>query len=697
MMTRHGLKTSIFCLPGLLTALLVFASPALIAKPESSGAKPDNDNEWRFEGRDEDNTFFSPLSDINVKNVQRLGLAWVADLPTVDGTVGTPIVADGVVYQSAIFSRVVANDVRTGKQLWEFRPEIHYAGNLTRHYGIVNRGVALWKDYVFVNTSDCRLIAIDRKSGKQSWAADVCVDNNDLTLTSMPHVGDGMVYVGTSNGDAGTSRCHVSAFDAVTGKRRWRFYTYPGSPAEDAASSDPEAMRMAAKTWGKGYKPVGGCPWDSIVYDPTLHLLFDGTGGPVPMQLNERGESRGDELFSNAIVALNPDTGKYVWHYQVTHDDIANYEAIETITVTDLMINGQKRRVLLQAPKNGFFFVIDAKTGQFISAKNYTPVNWTDGYDAKTGRANWRPEVMYFTLPSKRATLLPGTGGHGVAPMSYSPVTRLAYIPTTDLAMEYVVVSGGDYGGLDLNPSGLAATGKAPLIAWDPVTQQERWRVDHPMPLNGGVLSTRGNLVFEGLGTGEIEAYQADTGKRLWSFQTEGGIASAPVTVKVDGRQLLVVSTGNGGSTMTLRGYRALWNAPVRNATPRLLAFEIGAHKALPPIPPVPPLPKPAVAAPSAAAVGNGASLFDMNCAPCHGQQLLAIRGAVPDLRRSSIPPNFEALKQVVLGGALVPGGMPRFELSEQELSQIRAYILKQSWASYEAQEHGSELQPNWK
>jgi quinohemoprotein ethanol dehydrogenase len=650
-----------------------------------------------FEGRDEDNTFFSPLTDINDKTVGQLGLAWATDLPTEDGAVGTPLIADGVLYQSAIFSRVVASDLRTGKVLWMFQPQIHYAGNLERHYGIVNRGVAMWKDKIFVNTSDCRVLAIDRKSGKQVWEGDVCTDNKALTITSMPHVGNGMVFVGTSNGDAGTSRCHLSAFDANTGAPRWRFYTFPGDPAEDAKSSDPDAMRMAARTWGKGYTPHGGCPWDSVVYDPKLHLLFVGTGGPAPFVLDDRGTNRGDELFSNSIVALNPDTGKYVWHYQVTQNDIVNFEAIESMTVTDLRINGVMRRVILQAPKNGFFFVLDAKTGKFISAKNYVPVNWTTGYDPATGRAAWLPETQYWKLPQKRATILPGMGGHGIQPMSFSPLTGLAYIPATDMAMDFVVSNGTEYGGLDLNPSLHADTAKTPLIAWDPIAQKERWRVDHPMPINSGVLSTGGNLVFEGLGTGEIEAYRADTGKRLWSFQTNGGIAATPITVKIDGRQLLLVSVGNGGSTMTLRGYRALWNAPVRNSTPRLLAFEIGGKAQLPPVPPVPPLPRPAISSSQTAPVGKGAALFDLNCAACHGQQTLAIRGAIPDLRRSAVPTNFTALKQIVLDGGLVQLGMPKFDLTEAELQQIRAYIIQQSWASYEAQQHGRELAPDWK
>jgi PQQ-dependent dehydrogenase (methanol/ethanol family) len=669
------------------------AGPTVTTSPSNA-----NDSEWPLEGRDSDNDFYSPLSDINDKNVSQLGLAWSADLPSEDGAVGTPQVADGVVYQSFIFSRVVANDLRTGKVLWEFRPQIHYSGKLERHYGIVNRGVALWKDKVYVNTSDCRLIAIDRKTGKQAWAADVCTENKDLTLSSMPHVGEGVIYVGTSNGDAGTSRCHLSAFDAETGKRRWRFYTFPGDPGEDAASADPEAMRMASKTWGKGYTPAGGCPWDSVVYDPKLHLLFVGTGGPSPFALSARGTNRGDELFSNSIVALDPDTGKYVWHYQVTNDDIVNYEAIETITVTDLPVDGKMRRVILQAPKNGFFFVLDAKTGKFISAKNYVPVNWTTGYDPITGRAPWRAEAQWWKLPGKRVTMFPGIGAHGVQPMSFSPLTRLAYIPAIDMGMDYLLSAGaGGYRDMELNPSLHADTGRAPLIAWDPITQKERWRIDHPMPLNGGVLSTGGNLVFEGLGTGEVEAYRADSGQRLWSFQTNAGIAAAPVTVKIDGRQLLLVSVGNGGSTMLLRGYRALWNAPVRNATPRLLAFEIGGQAPLPPVPPLAPLPKPVVSPPTPATVGRGASLFDANCAACHGQQTLAIRGAIPDLRRSPVPASFAALREVVIGGARVALGMPKFELTEAELHQIQAYIIRQSWASYDAQLHGTELQPDWK
>jgi PQQ-dependent dehydrogenase (methanol/ethanol family) len=659
------------------------------ASPAAALTDSNTDGQWLLEGRDFANTHFSPLADINDKNVGQLGLIWTTDLPTLDGVVGTPLVADGVVYQSFTFSRVVANDLRTGKVLWDFRPESHYTGNILRHYGIVNRGVALWKDKVYVNTPDCRLLAIDRKTGTQVWDADVCTANKQLYITSMPHVGDGLIYVGTSNGDAGTSRCYLSAFDAETGKQRWRFYTFPGNPQEDAASSDPDAMRMAAKTWGKGYTPSGGCPWNSVVYDSKVHLRFVGTSGAAPSAPAERGTDRGDELFSNAIVALNPDTGKYVWHYQVSHDDFADQEAIETITVADLTINGELRHVVMQAPKNGFFFVLDAKTGKFISANNYVPVNWTTGYDPITGRAAWRPEVQYWKLPEKRATIWPsGMGGHGFEPSSFSPLTGLDYIPAIELAED---IGQTESEGFVLNHAG---TAKAPLVAWDPVAQKERWRIDHPLPINSGVLSTGGNLVFEGLGSGEIEAYQAYTGKRLWSFQTNAGIAAPPITIKIDGRQLLLVSVGNGGSTMTFHDLRALWNAPVRNATPRLLAFEIGGKARLPPVPALPALPRPTVPRPETAAVGHGTALFDLNCSVCHGQQTLAIRGAIPDLRRSPIPTNFEALKQVVLRGALVSQGMPKFELTESELEQIRAYIIQQSWATYDAQQRGTELGP---
>lgn len=677
----------------LMSVLLVSCS-----KPDGSAAtKSANvsspDTEWLLEGNESDNTFYSALSDINDKNVKELGLAWAAELPTLDGAIGTPLVADGVIYQSSSFSRVVANDLRTGKLLWDFRPEIHYTGKGVRRYGIVNRGVALYQDKVYVNTGDCRLLAIDRKSGKQLWASAVCEENEELTITAMPHVGDGMVFVGTSNGDHGTSRCHLSAFDAATGQKKWRFYTLPGDPKEDELSSDPQAMRRAAETWGEGYTPSGGCPWNSVVYDSKLDLLFVGTGGPAPLIPDQRGTKRGSELYSNSIVALEPRTGKYVWHYQVTPNDGANFEAIESITVADLEIDGDMRRVVMQAPKNGFFFVLDGKTGRFISAQHYVPVNWTSGYDA-SGKAEWRSDAQYWTLPSKRASLLPTSmGAHGIQPMSFSPLTRLAYIPAVEMAHDWWVAPEG-YANTDLTLH--ANTARTPLVAWDPIAQKERWRVDRPLPLNGGVLSTGGNLVFQGLGSGEIEAYQADTGALLWSFQTNAGIAAAPITARVDGRQLLIVSVGNGASLMTLRGWRPFWNAPVRNATPRLLAFELGGTASLPPVPPVPPLTKPLMARPTPEAIGRGATLYAQSCEGCHGTGLLAVRGAVPDLRRSPMPAAFEAFKAVVIDGARVSGGMPKFdELDVDALKQIQAYIIQRSWDSFEAQERGTELGPD--
>lgn len=686
-------------MPRALSAVTILMSVLLVSCGDpgepgatKSAAVASADSEWLLEGNDSDNTFYSPLSDINHQNVSQLGLAWAVDLPTLDGAIGTPLVADGVIYQSSSFSRVVANDLRTGKLLWDFRPEIQYSGKGVRRYGIVNRGVALYQDKVYVNTGDCRLLAIDRKSGKQQWATAVCEENEALTITAMPHVGAGMVFVGTSNGDHGTSRCHLSAFDAQTGEKKWRFYTLPGDPREDALSSDPQAMRKASETWGEGYKPSGGCPWNSVVHDSKLDLLFVGTGGPAPLIPDQRGTKRGSELFSNSIVALEPRTGKYVWHYQVTPNDGVNFEAIESITVTDLEIDGELRRVVLQAPKNGFFFVLDAKTGRFISAQHYVPVNWTSGYDA-TGKAEWRPEAQYWMLPQKRATVLPTSmGAHGIQPMSFSPMSRLAYIPAVEMANDWVV---SPEGYADMNLTLHAGSARAPLVAWDPVEQKERWRIDRPLPLNSGVLSTGGNLVFQGLGSGEIEAYQADTGARLWSFQTQAGVAAAPITVRVDGRQLLLVSVGNGASLMTLRGWRPFWNAPVRNATPRLLAFEIGGSAQLPPVPPVAPFTKPLMVRPAPAAIGRGSVLYAQNCEGCHGQGLLAVRGAVPDLRRSPMPAIFDALKAVVIDGARVPAGMPKFdELDVDSLKQIQAYIIQRSWDSFDAQERGAELGP---
>jgi quinohemoprotein ethanol dehydrogenase len=669
----------------------------LLAALTACGANYDNsaeDPDWPLDGRDEGNTHFSPLEQINANNVGELGIAWVVDIPTPDGMVGTPLIADGVIYQTGSMSRIFANDLKTGKLLWEFGPEIVFSGAQAPGWGArARRGLALCRDLVLVATPDCRLIAVKRADGTQAWEADVCSGDDEMTITAAPHVGDDKVFVGPANSDMGTRRGFVDAFDAKTGEKLWRFYTAPGDPAEDAKSADPEALKRARATWGEGYKPMGMSVWESMHYDPETELLYLGVGGPVPYSPLERGKNRGEELFSNSIVAVHPDTGKYVWHFQVTPNDAWNFEAIEQITTVDMEINKKARRVLMQASKNGFLHVLDARSGELISAKNFVPITWATGRDSESGRPIQNPEAQYYNYPGGSVAVKPnGAGAHGMQRMAFSPQTGLLYIPALDAAQTwYEKTAVGEHqarGDALLDVADHAESARVPLIAWDPATQTKAWEVDRPVPINGGVLATGGDLVFQGLGNGRIEAYHARTGERLWSFDTGSAIMAAPVTVGVDGVQYLIVSVGNGGGYMVNRGYRPLFDTSANSGPARLIAFKLGGKIDLPPSRPIEPLPKPVLPRPNPQIAAQGALSYKFYCMICHGAQARGMRGSVPDLRRTGVSTH-DVFDQIVLQGLLVSNGMPRFDdvLDERSAHAVQAYILERSWIDYERQQ----------
>ena len=352
--------------------------------PSSDSVPP---SEWPVVGRTGDNHHFSPLRQVNDKNVSRLGLAWYADIPSKPGLVGTPIVVDGVVYQSAQRSVVFANDVRTGRLLWTFDPKLKFKGEMIPTMGShVNRGVGVWKDKVYVGTGDCRLIAINRTTGKPAWEADVCVGDSRFAITGAPRVAAGKVFIGPANLDDGSRRGFLDAYDAETGKRLWRFYTVPGDPSK---GFENKAMEMASKTWGKDYwKRAGsGSVIEGITYDPVLKLVYFGTTSASPDLPQDRGEGRNGELFTASIVAVDADTGEYRWHYQQTPNNGWNYDSYQPITIATLPFGGKQRRVLMHAPKNGFFYVLDAATGKLLAADKYgVRVNWASSVDVKTGR-----------------------------------------------------------------------------------------------------------------------------------------------------------------------------------------------------------------------------------------------------------------------------------------------------------------------
>jgi quinohemoprotein ethanol dehydrogenase len=662
------------------------AQPPLV---QSSGGS----SEWRHLGGGSDQQQHSTLALINDSNVHQLGLAWVAEMGPGDGLVGNPLVADGVVYQSGPPGRIYANDIRTGKPLWSFYPDIEISPNQSwtafwaMHF---NRGLALDGDLLFV-ASNCRIIAVDRRTGKQAWAATSCDVTKEYGITGAPRVGGGKVFIGNSGGDSGRDRGFVDAFDARTGSHLWRFYTMPGDPTQPFET--PE-LEMASKTWGSNYwKYSHGSvsPWEAITYDATTDTLYFGTDGPSPWNPTQRAPDAGDELFSNSIIAVNASTGKYLWHYQTVHRDGWNLAATMHIMLADLpQTDGSRRRVVMAAPKNGFLYVLDAKTGKFISARNYVPVNWASHIDPATGRAVQISDGNYWERPAEETLTLPGdVGGHNWQLMAFQPKLGLVYIPAS-IAPIMVKPDPELWGGMALDTyygfrPDAKVKAKGELIAWDPVTQTKRWSADRLIPINGGILATDGNLVFQGTGDGKFEAFAADTGERLWSFDTHGANIGAPTTVEVDGIQMILVPSGNGGSA-AMRAIPKLMNTERSLAPSRLLAFRLDGKAALPPVPkvtiPLPPRPRQ-----PAEQAERGGRLFDLNaCGACHGRAAVGSGPGIPDLRALT-EEKHQVLKVIVVGGALRLVGMPAYaDLTDDELEAIRAFLINQAWTRYEQQ-----------
>ena len=683
--------------PQALMCVLFAALPfcAVEAGVPSSDSVPLS--EWPVVGRTGDNHHFSPLRQVNDKNVNRLGLAWYADIPSKPGLVGTPIVVDGVVYQSAQRSVVFANDVRTGRLLWTFDPKLKFKGEMIPTMGShVNRGVGVWKDKVYVGTGDCRLIAINRTTGKPAWEADVCVGDSRFAITGAPRVAAGKVFIGPANLDDGSRRGFLDAYDAETGKRLWRFYTVPGDPSK---GFENKAMEMASKTWGKDYwKRAGsGSVIEGITYDPVLKLVYFGTTSASPDLPQDRGEGRNGELFTASIVAVDADTGEYRWHYQQTPNNGWNYDSYQPITIATLPIGGKQRRVLMHAPKNGFFYVLDASTGKLLAADKYgVRVNWASSVDVKTGRPREMQESQYW-VTGHSMSFPSSYGAHNWMPMAFSPLTGLVYIPAVDMgeALTYAPALKGKGVGFALVDSSVEREmdlkdAKAPLIAWDPVKRKVRWKVDEPLPVGGGTLATAGNLVFYGRGDGLLRAFAADTGKVLWSVQLDGAVRAAPITVEVDGEQVVLISSGSDGSS---GGGVALGDVntteATRHAPARLLAFKIGGTAKLPATDLSGVFREPARPRPDAEGARLGRALvISYACDYCHGgPNLQATMNNIPDLRMANAATH-AALDKIVIGGAYEIKGMPRFpDMPPEDLERIRAYILDRAWAAYDAQQ----------
>jgi quinohemoprotein ethanol dehydrogenase len=660
--------------------------------------------DWLTYGRTYGEQRFSPLKQINDSNVGQLKLAWYYDLDTHRGQEATPIVVDGVMYFSTAWSKVIAMDAATGKRLWEFDPKVPPAWAINLCCDVVNRGVAVWKGKVFVGTLDGRLIALDAATGKPVWETLTIDPKHRYSITGAPRVVKGLVIIGNGGAELNV-RGYVSAYNAETGKLVWRFYTVPGDPAKPFENP---ILKMAAKTWtGQWWKVGGGgTVWDSIVYDPELDQLYIGVGNGDTWNPKFRSPHGGDNLFVSSIVALKPETGQFVWYYQETPRDQWDYDSDQSIVLADLKIDGQERKVILHAPKNGIFYVIDRVTGKPISAKPFTAINWATGVDMKTGRPILASFARYPGSNAKPITPGP-SGAHSWQPMSYSPRTGLVYIPVMEAGFLYQGLKDFEpkklafNTGIDMvaaempqNPAikqAILNSVHGELLAWDPVNQKPAWKIEWPRPWNGGVLSTAGNLVFEGTAAGNFEAYRADNGKKLWSFNAQTGVMAGPAIYMVNGEQYVAVLAGWGGVFPLATGAVATKGGKVRNIS-RMLVFKLGGVASLPPVPETePPVLNPPPMTAGAATVSEGRQLYQTYCSTCHGDAVVG-GGVLPDLRYSSTLGNDEWFN-VVERGLLEPHGMVSFskEISHDDAAAIRAYVIFRAHQTIEQEKAGPQ------
>ncbi len=649
-------------------------------------AEENDGTNWMLNGRNFEEQHFSPLRQINDQNVSTLGLAWYLDIDSAMGIVSEPIVVDGVAYVSAPQSKVYAVDAATGKLIWKFDPKVRLDQALNGSYSArTNAGVAVWEGKVFVGTGDCRLVAIDAATGTQLWESLVC-EPTQTGITNAPHVAKGMVFMGYNGSDDGV-RGAIAAYDANTGKELWRFWTVPGDPKkpfESAALKD-----IASKTWpaGDAWKMGGADVWTAITYDPVTDYVIFGTAGAGA----DYGElsalrAKGDKLFAGCIVAVKADTGEYVWHYQTSSPGLQTEN--NHIVMADLTIDGEKHHVAMTVPKHGFYYVLDAKSGKLLSAKPIVKVNWATSVDLTTGKA---VEVPASQGGGKQWTV------HNWWPMSYDAGTGLVYIPATDRKP---------------NTNAQVETGEwmqqteGRLIAWDPISQSARWSVEEEIATNGGVISTAGNLVFQGQGTGEFAAYTADTGKKVWSIQTGSAIESIPVTYSVNGEQYVLLPVGWGSGSRLFAPAWTMATPQSKRGPSRLLAFKLGGSVPFPTPPDVvPPVPKPPAQTASAEVIHEGAELYKtFYCDGCHspgldGSGAWVLNGAIPDLRYA--PPEVHSQwHAIVLAGTHWDKGMPGFadpprfafphlRMTGKQADAIHAYVIDGAWKAYNKEHEG--------
>ena len=638
---------------------------------------------WFLKGGDFSGQHYSPLDEINEGNVENLGLAWSRELPIPDGIATTPIVVDGVIYISGASSLTYAVDAATGEVLWHFDPNVRAAfaeHSFLSWVARASRGLAVWDGSVFVATADCRLIALDAARGKELWSRQTCDNDLGFFITDSPYVGGGKVFLGNGGSESEEKgRGYISAYDARTGDLAWRFYIVPSDNPEE---NDTPAMKMAAETWsGDALAKYGGGghSWNEMTYDPASKLLFFGTSGAYPYSHAERSPAGGSNLFLSSVVAVDAETGEYRWHYQTVDRDSWDYNATMNIVLADMSIHDLERQTLMIAPKNGFHYTLDRHTGELLAVGPFARTTWASGIDTETGAPVYDPAGEVWNLgEDETAYLWPNSwGAHSWQPMAYHPQTNLSYIPVVDAPAE---VSGSGEQEAIVMLTEVDGEPHAPgkTVAIDPATGMERFRIDHELPFNGGLMTTAGNLLFQGLGTGHFEAYTADAGEKLWSVQTGSAINAAPASYALDGTQYVVIPVGAGGGLQYM--YPEMHGSAEHRGPTRLMAFTLEGRATIGAgsidRPALPDQPKRDA---SIETLAYGEALYGGYCKICHGSNVNArAGGSVPDLRYVTTE-TVESWDAIVVGGLKAPGGMPAMEISVDDSQKILSYVLSRA------------------
>jgi quinohemoprotein ethanol dehydrogenase len=677
------------------------------ARLAKAAAEP---GEWFTAGGDAGGGYSSRLSSINDRNVSRLGFAWDYPLHTRRGLEATPIVVDGILYTSGNWGRVYALEAATGRELWEYDPGVDAQWGRYACCDVVNRGVAVWKGRVYVASLDGYLHALDAATGRLAWKADTLTGrrNGDFHyfITGAPLVAGDLIVIGNGGADFKGARGSVSAYDAATGAFRWRFFTVPRDPKQGA--QDQPHLDRAMATWNDDYdwsNGGGGSVWDGLAYDPALDLVYLGTANPSPYAIG-KDVPGGDKLYAASILAIRGRSGGLAWYYQEVPGDGWDYDATQKMVLTDLHIGGRPRKVLMQAAKNGYFYVLDRASGELLSAQPFTFVNWTTGIDPKTHRPARNPAADYGRHP---ALVFPAmAGAHSWQPMSFSPESGLVYIPVIEAPMVYIETSrrrAGLIEGMfnvagvppeDYDPAALAslfgalpplqelAGGPQPahwrgvLRAFDPIAGRIVWEQAGSSIWDGGVLSTAGNLVLRGDAAGRLNIFAADSGKLLKQIDIGTSIMAAPMTYRVGAEQYVALMAGYGGGTLIMPFPPGSAAQRFGNAG-RIVAFKLDGGDVPRPALSAATFPPPPPREGTAAQIAAGEVLYNRFCSRCH----VFGNGLLPDLRRLSAPTH-RIFYEIVLAGAYGAKGMARWDdvLSRADAEAIHAYLVDQAWAS---------------